>query len=297
VAAPAARRSRRATGAARYLLGTPLALFLAAFTLFPLGLGLWISLTDRSVLRRDPGFVGLANYGDIIGQARFWQAISFTFRFTVITTVAILTLGFLLAVLAQRHFPGKRVLLTTLLLPIMVAPALMGIMFRLSLNSSTGIVPALLAALGLDVALFDPVRIVPLLMVLEVVQWTPFAFLIIYAGLQALPTEVFEAAEVDGATRWQSVRHLTLPLMTPVLFSAGFLRAVDALRTFDVIYVLTGGGPGTISETATIYIYKKAFVEGAFGLASASAVLLLLILLPLVPIVIRRVVTPPGTDR
>lgn len=292
-----ARRGRRPHGLARWALSAPLLLFLAAFTVFPAALGLWISMTDRSVLRRDPSFVGLDNFGTILSEPRFWQAVWFTTRFTFVTTAVVLVTGFALALLVHKHFPGKRVFLTLLLLPIMVAPALMGVMFRLALNTSTGIVPAFLRLFGWDLALFDPVRVVPLLMTLEVVQWTPFTFLVIYAGLQALPGELFEAAEIDGANAWQRVRYLTLPLLTPVLFAAGFLRAVDALRTFDVIFVLTGGGPGTMSETISIYIYKKAFVEGAFGLATAAAVIVLLLLLPLVPIVIGRVVRPAAGGR
>jgi multiple sugar transport system permease protein len=279
------------------MLSAPLLLFLLAFTVFPAGLGFWISMTDRSVLRRTAEFTGTENFSRTLADDRFWEAVWFTARFTVVTTAVVLVTGTALALLVQKRFPGKQVFLTILLLPIMVAPALMGIMFRLALNSSTGVVPAFLRLFGFDPQLFDPARVVPLLMTLEVVQWTPFTFLVIYAGLQALPGEVFEAAEIDGAGRWQRTRFLTLPLLRPVLFAAGFLRAVDALRTFDVIYVLTGGGPGTMSETVSIYIYKKAFVEGSFGLATAAAVLILLLLIPLVPVVIKRVVQPPGAVR
>ena len=291
---PGARRGTRPRGLARWALSGPLLLFLAAFTVFPAILGGWMSLTDRSVMSATSEFIGLSNFTATLRDEAFWDALWFTGRFTVITTLAVLVTGFALALLVHRRFPGKQVLLTALLLPIMIAPALMGLMFRLSLNSEIGVVPAAVSVFGLEISLFRPDLVVPLLMILEVLQWTPFSFLILYAGLQALPEEIYEAAALDGASAWQEIRHITLPLMVPVFFAAGFLRAVDALRTFDVIFVLTGGGPGTLTTTLSIYVYKKAFIEGAFGLATAAALVIMLLILPLVPVIIRRVITPPG---
>ncbi|WP_158598529.1 carbohydrate ABC transporter permease [Notoacmeibacter ruber] len=283
------------TGAlARWVLSAPLLIFLAVFAVFPLILGSWISATDRSILSTTIDFVGLSNYFQTLSDPKFWSAVRFTALFTLITTIATLVFGFLLALLVNRKFPGKTVLLTVLILPIMVAPALMGIMFRLVLNADIGLVPAVLNRFGLDLYLFSPHFVVNLLVVLEVLQWTPFTFLILYAGLQALPQDVFEAAAIDGSSAWRTTFQITVPLMVPAFFVAGFLRAVDALRTFDVIFVLTGGGPGTLTSTLSIYIYKKAFIEGSFGLASAAAMLVLLMVVPLIPLVIRRVTTQVG---
>jgi multiple sugar transport system permease protein len=284
------RRRSVPAGLARWVLSAPLLLFLTVFAVLPVFYGLWISLTDQSVLSSDISFIGLANYATVLTDKAFWSAFWFTVWYTVVTTALVLVTGFVLAVLANRRFPGKRGLFTLLLLPIMIAPALMGLMFRLALNGDTGLIPGLLRHFGLDVSLFDPHAVTTLLVVLEVLQWTPFTFLIIYSGLQALPAELFEAASIDGATKLQAIRYITLPLMGPTLFAAGFLRAVDALRTFDVIYVLTGGGPGTITTSLSIYVYKMAFISGSFGVAQAAAVLILLIMIPLVPIIIGRVV-------
>ncbi len=282
---------------ARWLLSAPLLVFLTVFAIFPLILGSWISITNRSILSASVDLVGLDNYARTLADPKFWEAVRFTAGFTVFTTAATLVFGFLLALLVNRKFPGKTVLLTILILPIMVAPALMGIMFRLVLNADIGMVPAVLNQFGLDVYLFSPAFVVNLLVVLEILQWTPFTFLILYAGLQALPQEVFEAAALDGSSPLRTTFQITLPLMVPAFFVAGFLRAVDALRTFDVIFVLTGGGPGTITTTLSIYIYKKAFVQGSFGLASAAAMLVLLLVVPLIPLVIRRVTTQVGEAR
>jgi multiple sugar transport system permease protein len=279
------------------VLSTPLLLFLTGFALIPIVYGVWVSLTNQTILSADIAFIGLANYATILSDRAFWGALWFTAWYSLVTTAFVLVTGFFLALLVNRRFPGKRGLITVLLLPIMIAPALMGLMFRLALNGDTGLIPAVLNTLGLNISLFDPRTVTQLLVCLEVLQWTPFTFLIIYSGLQALPQELFEAAALDGATRWQSVVHVTLPLLRPVLFAAGFLRIVDALRTFDVIYVLTSGGPGTITTTLSIFVYKRAFVTGDFGAAEAAAVLIMLIILPFVPSIIARVVVQPKEAR
>ena len=216
--------TRRASDDAARLLAWPggrfrrqFFFFLALFAVLPVFYGLWISLTDQTILSSDIGFIGLANYATVLSDKAFWSALWFTGWYTVVTTALVLITGFVLAVVANRRFPGKRVLFTLLLLPIMIAPALMGLMFRLALNGDTGLIPGLLRHFGLDISLFDPHAVRALLVVLEVLQWTPFTFLIIYSGLQALPAELFEAAAIDGATKLQAIRHITLPLMGPTL--------------------------------------------------------------------------------
>lgn len=275
-------------------LAAPMLVFLLVFAVFPLLLGAWISLTDTSIMSPESRFVGLDNYNEVLRDRDFWQALSFTVKFTGITTILVLITGFSLALLANRHYPGKRLLFSVLLIPIMVAPSLMGLMYRLSLNGDIGLIPAFLDNLGLKISLFDPALTVRLLYALELLQWTPFTFLILYAGLQSIPTELIEAAQLDGAGPLARFRHVILPLMWPVVFAAGFLRGVDALRTFDVIFVLTGGGPGRLTTSLSIYVYKIAFVSGNFGVSAAAGLLILLMILPIVPWVMRRVVDPVG---
>jgi multiple sugar transport system permease protein len=223
----------------------------------------------------------------VLKDTSFWHSVSFTLRFSVVVTVIEIVLGFSLALLMNKHFPGRKKLLSFLIMPVMIAPALMGVMFRLLLNSNIGIVPALLSKIGVNISLFSNGSVVPLLMVLDVAQWTPFAFLLFYSGLQTVPKEMYEAAAVDGAGFLRTVRSVIIPLMLPIVFITGFLRAIDAFRTFDVIYILTGGGPGDRTSTVSIYIYK-AFSTGNFGTSSAAAVLAAILVLPLVPVVVRR---------
>jgi multiple sugar transport system permease protein len=284
---PASNRSgaRRA----RWVLASPLLVFAAVFVAFPLYQGIQTSFYGLTLQDPSAPFVGWQNFADLFSSPGFLDAARFTVGFAVTVTLVETVLGCGLALLMDRAFPGKKVIFTFLLLPIMIAPALLGVMFRLLLNGDIGLVPALLSKVGLDVALFAPDTILPMIVVLDILQWTPFTFLIIYAGLQSFPRDLLEAAEVDGAGRWRTLVSITLPILTPVIFAAVFLRLIDAIRTFDVIYVLTAGGPGTSTTTLSIFIYKTAFEGGNFGLAAAGSTVIMVALIPLVPVLVRRI--------
>lgn len=274
------------------MLGSPLVVFTAVFVVWPLFQGVQTAFYGLTLQGPTTPFVGLHNFARVLTDPGFGRAALFTVLFALVVTVLETVLGFGLALLVNRAFPGKKVLFTLLLVPIMIAPALLGIMFRLLLNGDIGAVPAVLRTVGIEVSLFDPSAVVPLLVVLDVLQWTPFTFLIIYAGLQSFPTEVLEAAQVDGADRVRTLVSIVLPIMQPIIFAAVFLRLIDAIRTFDVIYVLTAGGPGTSTTTMSIYIYKLAFESGNFGFAAAASTLVMIILLPVVPVLVKRIVKP-----
>jgi multiple sugar transport system permease protein len=279
--------ARRDAWVARWVLSAPLLAFLALLVVYPVFSGVRTALQHRTLLDPVATWAGFGNLTTVLEDAGFWHAVWFTLRFTVVVTIAEVVLGFALALLCDKHFPGKKGLLSALIMPIMIAPALMGVMFRLLLNQNIGAVPALLHKIGIDVTLFGNGTVVPLLVILDIAQWTPFAFLLFYAGLQTVPRELYDAAAVDGAGFVRTVRSVVIPLMTPIVFITGFLRAIDAFRTFDVIYVLTGGGPGDKTTTMSIYTYKL-FATGNFGTASAAALLAAVLMLPLVPIVVRR---------
>lgn len=289
---PAPRRPRGRGRLDRWMLGSPLIIFTAVFVIWPLFQGVQTAFYGLTLQNPTTPFVGLQNFGRVLTDPGFGKAALFTILFAVTVTVLETVLGFGLALLVNREFPGKKVLFTMLLVPIMIAPALLGIMFRLLLSGDIGAVPAVLRTFGLDISLFDPNTVVPLLVVLDVLQWTPFTFLIIYAGLQSFPAETLEAAQMDGANRLRTFVSIVLPIMTPIIFAAVFLRLIDAIRTFDVIYVLTAGGPGTSTTTMSIYIYKVAFESGNFGLAAAASTIVMLVLLPIVPILVKRIVKP-----
>lgn len=282
-------RPRRKNTAAAAILSIPLAIFAIVFIAYPLITGLVTAFQAKTLLDPITTFNGFDNFIALFKNASFARSAGFTVGYSAVVVTIEMVLGFGLALLVNRKFPGKKLFFTMLLLPIMVAPALLGVMFRLLLNGDIGAIPALLDHLGLSISLFAPESIVPLLVVLDVLQWTPFTFLIIYAGLQSFPEELLEATAIDGAGYFRSLWSVVLPVLKPVLFAAFFLRAIDALRTFDVIYVLTAGGPGTSTTTLSIYIYKAAFESGDFGKAAAASVIVLLVLLPFVPLIVKRI--------
>lgn len=283
------RAERRTRTVAATVLSLPLILFAAVFVIYPLATGALTAFQSSTLLDQSNELNGIDNFLSLFRSDGFAKAAGFTVGFSAIVVAIEMVLGFALALLMNRAFPGKKLFFTMLLLPIMIAPALLGVMFRLLLNGDIGALPALLENVGLSVSLFSPDSVVPLLVVLDVLQWTPFTFLIIYAGLQSLPKELLEAASMDGAGYFRSLFSVVVPVLKPVLFAAFFLRAIDAIRTFDVIYVLTAGGPGTTTTTLSIYIYKTAFEAGDFGKAAAAALVVLVCLLPFVPFIVRRI--------
>lgn len=281
-------RNLRAQGAARWVLSSPLIIFLALLVVYPIANGITSSLQNHTLLNPAPAWAGLSNYLEVLTDGSFWYSVGFTLGYTIVVTAFELVLGFALALLFDKAFPGKKALLSGLILPIMIAPALMGIMFRLMLSANIGVVPAALSAIGIHASLLSASSVIPMLVILDIVQWTSFTFLIFHAALQSIPAELHEAAQLDRASKPRYVFSILIPLMMPTIFIAGFLRAIDGFRTFDVINVLTAGGPGIETTTLSIYVYK-ILAGGNFGLASAAAVLIALIMLPVIPFVIRRI--------
>lgn len=282
------RPSLHGRGAARWVLASPLVIFLAVLVAFPIGNGITSSLQNHTLLDPTPTWAGFANYAEVLTDGDFWHALLFTIGYTIAVTALELVLGFGLALLFDKPFPGKRFLLSGLILPIMIAPALMGIMFRLMLSANIGVVPAVFQSLGINVSLLSAQTVIPMLIILDVVQWTSFTFLLFHAALQGVPAELDEAAQLDRASRPRYVFSILIPLLTPTIFITGFLRAIDGFRTFDTINVLTSGGPGNETTTLSIYVYR-ILSGGNFGLASAAAVLIAVIMLPVIPFVIRRI--------
>jgi multiple sugar transport system permease protein len=197
-------------------------------------------------------------------------------------------LGFALALLFDRIFPGKRVLFSLMLVPIMIAPSLMAVMFRLILNENIGIIPGVLQKVGLHFAIFDQHNIFTSLIILDILEFTAFTFLLSYSALQNMQEEVYEAAAIDGANKRQVLFQVTLPILRPAIAIIFILRFLDSIRTFDSVYILTGGGPGTTTQTVGIYIFKTAFIYGDFGLAASAAIVLVLILAPFMPFIIKQ---------
>jgi multiple sugar transport system permease protein len=264
--------SRR--GEAALLLG-PLVLFLVALLGFPFLANLAYGLTRLTFATlRDPAWAGLANYATALSDPAFGHALLFSLRFALLATAAEVLLGLALALALEPLIARHRWLMAFLLLPMMVSPALLGVMWRLLLNEFVGIVPNQLAEFGLFPSMLGPDLVVLTLVLIEVLQWTPFAFLVIFTGLQAIPAELLEAARIDGANAAQRLSRVVLPLLAPAIAIAAGIRFIDGFRVFDHVYVLTGGGPGTLTTSASIHIYKSFFQAEDLGVAVAKAMLL-----------------------
>lgn len=274
----------------KLLLNLPLILFLVLLVVFPAVYALIISFYDVSLSKSTKGFQGLGNYLKIITNKSFWSSIFFSVKYTAISLFIQIILGFLIALLFNRTFPGKKILMSIMLMPIMIAPSLMGIMYRLLLNENIGVLTELFKKVGITMSLFSNEMVFPLLIVLDALQWTPFVFLILYSALQGIDKTLYEAASVDGATKWKQVINITIPSIFPIIIIVSFLRGIDAFRTFDVIYVLTSGGPGTATTTISIFLYKLGFKDGSFSLAAASSIIVIMLLMLIMPLFVKKIV-------
>jgi len=278
-------RERRIAG---WLLSTPLLLMLAMLLVWPVYLGIKTSFTHDVLSEFATYGAGLENYKNLIKQPNFWLSLRFTMIYAIIATIAEVILGFALALLFDRVFPGKRVLFSLMLVPIMIAPSLMAVMYRLILNENIGVIPGVLQRLGVEFSIFEQKNVFGSLIVLDVLEFTAFTFLLSYSALQNMPSEIYEAAAIDGANARQVLTRIILPMLRPALAIIFLLRILDSIRTFDSIYILTGGGPGTSTQTVGIYIYKTAFIFGDFGLAASASVVLVLLLAPFMPSIIKQ---------
>ncbi len=278
-------RERKIAG---WLLSAPLLILLAGLLVWPMYLGFQTSMTHDILSDFETYPVGLENYRNLLMEPNFWSAIRFTLIFAFTASIVELILGFALALMFDRVFPGKKILFSLMLIPIMIAPSLMAVMFRLILNENIGVIPGFLKIIGSSYSIFDQNNIFLSLIVLDVIQFTAFTFLLTYSALQNMPSEIYEAAAIDGANKRQTLFRITMPILKPALAIVFLLRILDSIRTFDSIYILTGGGPGTSTQTVGIYIYKTAFIFGDFGLAASAAIVLVLILAPFMPFIIKQ---------
>lgn len=260
------------------ILATPLVAFLLLFLGFPALVNLYYSVSDvRFETLRSPTLSGLGNYLAVLTDASFWRANWFSLRFGVLTALAECGIGLFLAIFLAPLLAKRSWLMALIMLPLMVAPAMVGLMYRLVLHEFAGPIPFYLYAwFGWTPAFLDLNSAFWTLSVVETLQWTPFAFLLFYMAYQAVPEEVRQAAAIDGATPWQILWKIELPLMMPTIVIAFFIRFIDGFRVFDNVYTLTGSGPGGSTMSLSIYIYESFFKQGAIGKAVAASVVLFL---------------------
>ena len=229
-----------------------------------------------------PRFIGAGNFSAMASDERFGGALERTLYFTGLGLASNMPAGLGIALLLDQPFPTRGLLRALLILPMVATPVAMGLVWVVMLDPSLGVVRWLFSLVGIaspPLWLSDPAWVVPALVMVDAWMWTPMVALICMAGLAALPLEPFEAARVDGASVWQRFRFITLPLLMPALLIAAMLRLMDLLKVIDIIYVMTGGGPGHTSETLNLYNYLVALSYDRIGYGSAVALVLFVLVL------------------
>jgi multiple sugar transport system permease protein len=235
-----------------------------------------LSFTDPSLQGQ---FVGLDNYREAVRDGVLFHSLGVTFRYMVPAVVLQVALGLGIALLLAQRIRGRRFLVPILVLPTMIAPVVVGLIGVLSFNTEFGFLGIYLQRLGLldGSPLGSESLALPTVIGVDTWQWTPFIALILLAGLLSLPRQPYEAAQMDGASAWQTFRLVTLPLLKPYLIVVFLIRAIDAFRIFDIIWVMTRGGPGRVTETVSVYAYRLNFRFWHLGYGSAVVLLLFLI--------------------
>jgi multiple sugar transport system permease protein len=261
------------------ILLVPTVLYLIVFSIFPLLYSLGISFFDWSQTTRSFTFIGLENYQRLIADPVFLQSAGNTAIMVGLGVLIQVVLGVALALFFDLHLRGMWFVRGVLILPMLLTPIVVGLMWRALLNPEWGMVNWVLGELGLPQPLWlaDPAIAIFTLIFVDSWQWTPFIFVIVFARLQALPHDVFEAASVDGASTRQKLLHVTLPLLAPAIAFAAIFRAIDAFRSFDVVFGLTYGGPGNFTSTLAFYTWETGFSFTRYGYSSALAYVMVIV--------------------
>ncbi|UGY01435.1 carbohydrate ABC transporter permease [Bradyrhizobium quebecense] len=260
----------------------PALVVVLAVIVFPWVFTIWMSMQEWKV-GSPTVFVGLANYLRLPTDPRFVEAVGHTLSYTALSVVLPLVFGTLAAVVFHQKFAARGFLRGIFIMPMMATPVAIALVWTMMFHPQLGVLNYLLSLVGLPPQLwvFSPTTVIPSLVLVETWQWTPLVMLIVLGGLAAIPTEPYESAQIDGANFWQVFRFITLPLIMPFLFIAGMIRMIDAVKSFDIIFAITQGGPGSASETINVYLYSVAFVYYDLGYGSAIAVVFFLLIVAL----------------
>ncbi len=274
----------------------PATLLVVVFLIGPFYYMVYTAMTDLSFANPDQkgAFIGFDNFRKLMrDDPIFWHSFRLTIRFVVVSVAIEFVLGFALAWLIWRFIKRQRLLTTLLLVPMMLAPVAVGLIWRLLLQGDFGMVSYYMRAIGLlsptSAVFSSPSLVVPTIIAIDVWQWTPFVTLIILAGLMSLPRSPFEAATMDGAGPWRQFVDIMLPLLRPIIALVLLLRGIDAFKEFDKVFILTGGGPGTVSELLSIYAYRVNFKTWNLGYGAAVSFMVYLVVLILCSIFYKAV--------
>ena len=258
---------------------TPTLIILFVVSLAPFFIALNYSFRDISYtsVKAQGQWVGLDNYRKALFDEQFIHSLGVTFKFMIPAVGVELLLGFLIAMLfAKPNMKGINKVIPLLIIPTIIAPVVVGLIGKLSLNSEFGVLGIYLKNLGLlkESILGSSQLALPAIIAIDIWEWTPFCAVILLAGFLSFPKEPFEAAAIDGATGWTTFKHITWPFIKPLVAVVFLLRAIEAFKIFDVIWIMTSGGPGTTTEAASVFTYRTNFMHWKLGLGAAEVLLL-----------------------
>jgi len=258
----------------------PSIVILFILTIVPFLYGLYVSFHDASLVKIG-NFIGLQNYINTFKNPNFYSSLKVTVIFVFSAVILELFIGLLIAFLLQNAKFKSMILNTLFLIPMASTPAVIGILWRIMFETDNGIINYLLGTIGIPKVpwLGHPVAALISLIIIDVWEWSPFFFLIGHAGLLSIPEDVYEAGKIDGAGVFTQFFKISLPLITPLISLAVFLRFIDAYKMFDIVYVVTSGGPGSSTENMSMYAYRQGFIFFHVGYSSALAIIMLIIIL------------------
>jgi len=260
--------------------------------LLPVGRGVHISLTNLNFLTNTNEFVGLANYGKALSDPDFYWSLGRNLVYVVVVVFFNFLIGFGMALVCNRRFAGERVVRTVLIFPMLLIPVAAATLWRFMYNYDIGVINKTLVSLGIGRVnwLGSPDLVLYSIIITDIWAWTPWMFLILLAGLEGIPLEPIEAARMDGASGWKLIRYVILPLMSPVTRVAVSLKAIETFRTFDYVWVMSRGGPGSYSEIMSTFVYKQAYKNLTYGYSGAISFLVLALMVAVSVVVLRRVI-------
>ncbi|MEL0069984.1 MAG: sugar ABC transporter permease [Betaproteobacteria bacterium] len=277
----------------KYQLIAPSIFILLLIGIFPLIYTLLVSFQGITMMENDTSFHGLQNYIALGTDTRLWEALLHTIIFTCIALPIELLLGLLMAQLFIDKLPGRQIFVALLVLPVVVAPVVSGATWSLLLDTRFGPINQILGWFtGEEVTLLwtiNPDLVYPSILAAEIWQWTPFMFLLLLAALSAVDKSQLEAASIDGAGYWTTFFKIVLPAIWPVMAVAILIRGLDLFRLFDIVWALTRGGPGTMTETISIFTYVKGFQQFETSYTGAVALLIIVLLSVLVISALKKV--------
>jgi multiple sugar transport system permease protein len=271
-----------------WLLLAPALIVIFGVFVYPLAYSLWMSLQAYNIIT-PARFIGLRNYERILTDDTFWHSAVVTLQFAIPTFVIEVLLGFGMALLLERHTRGRGIMRSVILLPLLLTPVVEALNWRVMLNYDFGVINWLIGLVGIPKVNWvnDATLAMPALIMVEVWRVVGFEVLVFSAGLAALPHEPFESAQIDGASSWQQLVHLTIPMLMPLFVVVALFRSYELLRVFDIVYGLTGGGPGRATETISFHIFNQMITGFQVGYASAMAYVLFAMSLMLVFVIIK----------